>query len=122
MRVDGASAVQVYLRIYLPLMTPALAIVSIYALLLAWNDYLYSEARPRILVEGPALWALIADGLGPVQRSLAFAPVKATEMPAAERHPHHTLAVDVGTARAKARQWGVVDLGKRRRGRVRARI
>jgi ABC-type glycerol-3-phosphate transport system permease component len=28
----------VYLRIYLPLMTPALAIVSIYALLLAWND------------------------------------------------------------------------------------
>jgi multiple sugar transport system permease protein len=40
-RVDGASAVQVYLRIYLPLITPALAIVAIYALLLAWNDYLY---------------------------------------------------------------------------------
>jgi len=40
-RVDGASAVQVYLLIYLPLMTPALAVVAIYALLLAWNDYLY---------------------------------------------------------------------------------
>jgi multiple sugar transport system permease protein len=40
-RVDGASPVQLYLRIYLPLMTPALAVVSIYALLLAWNDYLY---------------------------------------------------------------------------------
>jgi len=40
-RVDGASAAQVYLRIYLPLMTPALAVVAIYALLLAWNDYLY---------------------------------------------------------------------------------
>ena len=40
-RVDGASAIQVYLRIYLPLMTPALAVVAIYALLLAWNDYLY---------------------------------------------------------------------------------
>lgn len=40
-RVDGASAVQVYLRIYLPLMTPALAVVAIYALVLAWNDYLY---------------------------------------------------------------------------------
>jgi multiple sugar transport system permease protein len=40
-RVDGASAVQLYLRIYLPLMTPALAVVGIYALLLAWNDYLY---------------------------------------------------------------------------------
>jgi len=40
-RVDGASAVQVYLRIYLPLMIPALAVVAVYALLLAWNDYLY---------------------------------------------------------------------------------
>lgn len=40
-RVDGASAVQVYLRIYLPLMVPALAVVAVYALLLAWNDYLY---------------------------------------------------------------------------------
>ena len=40
-RVDGASAVQLYLQIYLPLMTPALAVVSVYALLLAWNDYLY---------------------------------------------------------------------------------
>ena len=41
-RVDGASVFQVYLRIYLPLMTPALAIVAIYALLLAWNDYLFA--------------------------------------------------------------------------------
>ena len=32
---------KLYLRIYLPLMTPALAVVAIYALLLAWNDYLY---------------------------------------------------------------------------------
>ncbi len=39
-RLDGASAVQIYLRIYLPLMRPALAIVAIFALLLAWNDYL----------------------------------------------------------------------------------
>jgi len=40
-KIDGASAVQIYLRIYLPLMTPALAAVGVYALLLAWNDYLY---------------------------------------------------------------------------------
>jgi multiple sugar transport system permease protein len=40
-RVDGASAVQVYLYIYLPLMMPALAAVAIYALMLSWNDYLY---------------------------------------------------------------------------------
>ena len=40
-RVDGANALQMYARIYLPLMTPALAVAAIYALLLAWNDYLY---------------------------------------------------------------------------------
>jgi multiple sugar transport system permease protein len=40
-RVDGASAFQLYLRIYLPLVAPALAVVAIYALMLAWNDYLY---------------------------------------------------------------------------------
>jgi multiple sugar transport system permease protein len=40
-RVDGASPVQVYSRIYLPLMMPALAAVGTFALLLAWNEYLY---------------------------------------------------------------------------------
>jgi multiple sugar transport system permease protein len=40
-RIDGASAFQVYLRIYLPLIAPALAVVAVYALVLAWNDYLY---------------------------------------------------------------------------------
>jgi multiple sugar transport system permease protein len=40
-RTDGASPGQVYRRIYLPLMTPALAAVGTYALLLAWNEYLY---------------------------------------------------------------------------------
>jgi multiple sugar transport system permease protein len=40
-RVEGASTVQVYRRIYLPLMMPALAVVAIYALSFAWNDYLY---------------------------------------------------------------------------------
>ena len=40
-RVDGATPWQVYRRIYLPLMTPALAAVATYALLLAWNEYLY---------------------------------------------------------------------------------
>jgi multiple sugar transport system permease protein len=40
-RVDGASPVQLYLRIYLPLMAPGLAAVGTYALLLAWGEYLY---------------------------------------------------------------------------------
>jgi multiple sugar transport system permease protein len=49
-RVEGASTVQLYLRIYLPLMMPALAVVAIYALLFAWNDYLYQfvlSSSPR---------------------------------------------------------------------------
>jgi multiple sugar transport system permease protein len=40
-QVDGASPVQVYRRIYLPLMRPALVAVGTFALLLAWNEYLY---------------------------------------------------------------------------------
>ena len=40
-QVDGASPAQVYRRVYLPLMTPALAAVGTFALLLAWNEYLY---------------------------------------------------------------------------------
>jgi len=40
-RIDGASPVQIYFKIYLPLMAPALVAVGTYALLLAWNEYLY---------------------------------------------------------------------------------
>ena len=40
-RIDGATPVQVYTRIYLPLMAPALAVVGIFAFLTAWNEYLY---------------------------------------------------------------------------------
>jgi multiple sugar transport system permease protein len=40
-RIDGASVAQVYLLIYLPLMAPALAAIGTFALLFAWNDYLY---------------------------------------------------------------------------------
>jgi multiple sugar transport system permease protein len=40
-RIDGASPMQIYFRIYLPLMAPALVAVGTYALLLAWNEYLY---------------------------------------------------------------------------------
>jgi multiple sugar transport system permease protein len=57
-RVDGASAVQVYLRIYLPLMTPALAVVAIYALMLAWNDYLY----PSVLLAVRNMTVAVTQG------------------------------------------------------------
>ena len=41
-RIDGANPLQIYFRIYLPLMAPALVAVGTYALLLAWNEYLYN--------------------------------------------------------------------------------
>jgi multiple sugar transport system permease protein len=40
-RIDGASPFQIYYKIYLPLMAPALVAVGTYALLVAWNQYLY---------------------------------------------------------------------------------
>jgi multiple sugar transport system permease protein len=40
-RIDGASPLQIYFHIYLPMMAPALVAVGTYALLLAWNEYLY---------------------------------------------------------------------------------
>jgi len=40
-RIDGASPMHIYFRIYLPLTAPALVAVGTYALLLAWNEYLY---------------------------------------------------------------------------------
>jgi multiple sugar transport system permease protein len=41
-RMDGASPPQIYFRIYLPLMAPALVAIGTYALLLSWNEYLYA--------------------------------------------------------------------------------
>ena len=41
-RIDGASPPQIFFRIFLPLMAPALVAIGTYALLLAWNEYLYA--------------------------------------------------------------------------------
>lgn len=40
--LDGASPLQLFRFVYLPLMAPSLVAVGIYALLLAWNEYLYA--------------------------------------------------------------------------------
>jgi multiple sugar transport system permease protein len=40
--VDGASSLQLFWLVYLPLMRPTLVAVGIYALLLAWNEYLFA--------------------------------------------------------------------------------
>ncbi len=41
-RIDGASPLQLFRLVYLPLMLPSLVAVGTYALLLAWNEYLYA--------------------------------------------------------------------------------
>ena len=41
-RMDGATPLQLFRLVYLPLMFPSLVAVGTYALLLAWNEYLYA--------------------------------------------------------------------------------
>ncbi len=40
--MDGASPMQLFRLVFLPLMMPSLVAVGTYALLLAWNEYLYA--------------------------------------------------------------------------------
>ena len=57
-KVDGAHPGQVYLRLYLPLMAPALVAIGVYALLLAWNEYLY-----QFTLLSPAASTTVALGI-----------------------------------------------------------
>ena len=74
-RVDGASPVQLYLSIYLPLMTPALAVVAVYALLVAWNDYLYAAVllSPRNTTLAVTQGLLFTDADAPWNAMMASA-------------------------------------------------
>ena len=40
--IDGATPLQLFRLVYLPLMAPSLVAVGTYALLLAWNEYLFA--------------------------------------------------------------------------------
>lgn len=41
-KMDGATPLQLFRLVYLPLMVPSLVAVGTYSLLLAWNEYLYA--------------------------------------------------------------------------------
>ena len=41
-KVDGATPLQIFTMVYIPLLRPALIAIGTYALLLAWNEYLYA--------------------------------------------------------------------------------
>jgi multiple sugar transport system permease protein len=40
--IDGATPLQLFRLVYVPLMTPSIVAVGTYALLLAWNEYLFA--------------------------------------------------------------------------------
>jgi len=79
-QVDGASVVQVYLRIYLPLMAPALAAVGTYALLLAWGEYLYQWlllSSPRNMTVAVAIEQFFDSDEAPWNYMMAVAMIYA---------------------------------------------
>ena len=53
-RIDGASALQVFTRVVLPLSQPVLAALAIFAFRSAWNDFLW----PLIAVNRPEMFPL----------------------------------------------------------------
>ncbi|HEX3537542.1 MAG TPA: carbohydrate ABC transporter permease [Stellaceae bacterium] len=79
-RIDGASPIQIYYKIYLPLMAPALVAVGTYALLLAWNEYLYQFlmlSDKRAMTVPVALAAFLNSDEAPWNYMMATAVVYA---------------------------------------------
>ncbi len=79
-RIDGANPLQIYYRIYLPLMAPALVAVGTYALLLAWNEYLYQFlllSTPRSMTVAVALAQFLNSDEAPWNYMMATAIIYA---------------------------------------------
>src|SRR2546421_8447174 len=79
-RIDDASPIQVYYRIYLPLMAPALVAVGTYALLLAWNEYLYQFlllSNDRSMTVAVALGKFLNSDVAPWNYMMATAIIYA---------------------------------------------
>jgi multiple sugar transport system permease protein len=79
-RIDGANPYQSYCRIYLPLMAPALVAVGTYALLLAWNEYLYNYlmlSTPDTMTVAVALAQFLTSDESPWNYMMATAIIYA---------------------------------------------
>ena len=79
-RIDGASPLQIYYKIYLPLMAPALVAVGTYALLLAWNEYLYQFlllSSDRSMTVAVALGKFLNSDVAPWNYMMATAIIYA---------------------------------------------
>ena len=73
-RIDGATPLQLFRLVYLPLMLPSLVAVGTYALLLAWNEYLYAFlllSRDTSITLGVALGNFLAADDSPWELLMA---------------------------------------------------
>jgi multiple sugar transport system permease protein len=73
-RIDGATPMQLFRLVYLPLMTPSLVAIGTYALLLAWNEYLYGYlllSHERTITLAVALGHFIAADDSPWELLMA---------------------------------------------------
>jgi multiple sugar transport system permease protein len=73
-RMDGASPLQLLRLVYLPLMVPSLVAVGTYALLLAWNEYLYAFlllSRDESMTLGVALGHFLSSDDSPWELLMA---------------------------------------------------
>jgi len=53
-RIDGASSLQIWMRVILPLSRPVLAAVAIFTFIHSWNDFLW----PLIVINAATKWTL----------------------------------------------------------------
>jgi len=73
-KIDGASPLQLFRLVYLPLMLPSMVAIGTYALLLAWNEYLYAFlllSNDRQITLGVALGNFLAADDSPWELLMA---------------------------------------------------
>jgi len=73
-KIDGATPLQLFRLVYLPLIAPSLVAVGTYALLLAWNEYLYAYlllSHERTITLAVALGHFIAADDSPWELLMA---------------------------------------------------
>ena len=76
-KIDGASPMQLFRLVYLPLMMPSLVAVGTYALLLAWNEYLYAFlllSNDREITLGVALGNFLSSDDSPWELLMTTGP------------------------------------------------
>ena len=53
-RIDGASELQIFLRVMLPLAKPVVSVLCIFSFMWRWNDYLW----PKLVINGKEHYTL----------------------------------------------------------------